>query len=339
MNSHPLQTFYFRLKRKFIRFLYRNSPEIFMQGARLHMLCNMYSIIDLRTPPERRIISYMTEGTEFTGIADRLRSIVTAYVIARENNRKYYIYHDKDFKLYDYLEPAGEDWRIDEKEICRGLNNVAFLWCLKTWPKLNPLRKEYHCYWASSLIDLKVLPPGIQEKYTFSSAFWSLFKMSPRLELMVENAMDAANLTENNYVAVHLRFLNFFEAVEEHSTDLNGTASADEQKAMLAAVNLTLRNIYSEYGMRIVLFADSNRFLEATHPDFCTILPGKVGHVLRHTHNESITDKAFVDLMVISKAKAVISITGEGIYGGGFSMTAATIGHKPFIKVPLEKES
>jgi len=51
MNSHPLQTFYFRLKRKFIRFLYRNSPEIFMQGARLHMLCNMYSIIDLHSPP------------------------------------------------------------------------------------------------------------------------------------------------------------------------------------------------------------------------------------------------------------------------------------------------
>lgn len=279
----------------------------------------------------------MTEGTEFTGIADRLRSIVTAYVIARENNRKYYIYHDKDFKLDDYLKPAGEDWRIDEKEICRGLNNVAFLWFLKTWPKLNPLRKEYHCYWASSLIDLKVLPPGIQEKYTFSSAFWSLFKMSPRLERMVGNAMAAANLNENNYVAVHLRFLNFFEAVEERCTDLNGTASADEQKAMLADINQTLRNIYSEHGMRIVLFADSNRFLEAAHPDFCTILPGQVGHVLRHTHNEAITDKAFVDLMVISKAKAVISVIGDGIYGGGFSMTAATIGHKPFIKVPLEK--
>lgn len=277
----------------------------------------------------------MTEGTEFTGIADRLRSIVTAYVVAKENNREYYIYHDKDFNLDEYLEPAGTDWRIRKKDIRRGLNNVAFLWFLQTWPKLNPWRNEYHCYWASSLIDMGVLPSDIQAKYTFSSAFWSLFKMSQKLKLMVKEAMEAAHLSENNYVAVHLRFMNFFEAVEERSTDSNGTATKEEQENMLAAVNQTLHKIYNEHPLHIVLFADSNRFLESAHPDFCTILPGTVGHVLCHSHNEAIISKAFVDLMVMAKAKTVISIVGKGIYGGGFAMTAASIGHKPFIKVPL----
>lgn len=309
-----------------------------MPGTRLQVLCNMYRFAEFRrSAPTPRVISYMTEGTEFTGIADRLRSIVTAYVIAKENNREYYLYHDKDFNLDEYLEPAEVDWRIDKKEIRRGFNNVAFLWFLQTWPKLNPFRKEYHCYWASSLIDMEVLPPDIQSKYTFSSVFWSLFKMTPRLAHLVDSAMQAANLTENNFLAVHLRFLNFFEPVEERCSDINGTANREEQEAMLANVNHTLTKLHKKHNINIVLFADSNRFLSAPHPEFCTILPGTVGHVLRHTHNQEIISKAFVDLLVIAKAKEVISIVGEGIYGGGFSMTAATIGHKPFIKVPLEK--
>lgn len=50
MRPLSLKDFSFRLKRKFIRFLYRNSPEPFMPGTRLNVLCNMYSIIGLRTP-------------------------------------------------------------------------------------------------------------------------------------------------------------------------------------------------------------------------------------------------------------------------------------------------
>lgn len=328
---------FFKVKRKLIRFLYRHSPEPFMPGTRTKVLCNKYRLFDFRFPPSSRVITYMTEGTEFTGIADRLRSIVTAYVIAKENKREYFLYHDKDFLIDEYLEPAQVNWRIEEKEICRGLNNVSFLWFLQTWPKLNPLRKEYHCYWASSLIDMKVLPPDIQSKYTFSSVFWTLFKMTPKLEHLLNTTMQAAELKEKQYLAVHLRFLNFFEAVEERCTDTEGTATRKEQTAMLDNVNQTLVNLYNEYRLKIVLFSDSNRFLTSPHPDFCTILPGKVGHVLRHTHNDEIIGKAFVDLMVISKAHSVVSITGEGIYGGGFSMTAASIGHKPFIKVPLVK--
>lgn len=332
-----LNNLYVLAKRKWLRYLYRNSPEPFMPGTRINVLCNMYKLFQFSIAPSPRVVTYMTEGTEFTGIADRLRSIVTAYVIARENNREYYLYHDKDFKLDEYLEPAAVDWRIEKKNICRGLNNVAFLWFLQTWPKLNPLRREYHCYWASSLIDMKALPPDIQAKYTFSSAFWTLFKLAPRLEELLNRTMESAGLTEDNYIAVHLRFLNFFEAVEERSLDTEGTATKQEQEIMLSNVNQTLKELHNEYGKKIVLFSDSNRFLTAPHPAFCTILPGTVGHVLRHSHNTAITDKAFVDLLIISRAQAVISITGEGIYGGGFSMTAAAIGAKPFIKVPLVK--
>ena len=324
-------------KYRLIRRYYRSTPAPYLQGVRETMLCNKYKFFEFRRQPKNpRMIVYMTEGTEFTGIADRLRCMVSAYVMAKENGRDFYIFHNKDFELDKYLMPANEDWRIEEEEIRRGLNNVSFLWFLKSWPVLNPKCKEYHFYWGDLLARDLILPPAIQGKYTFSSAFWSLFKLTPCLEGMLNGAMHAAGLIENEYIAVHLRFLNFFEAVEERCEAINGTATKEEQQEMLNRVKKTLEVIYNQHGRKIVLFSDSNRFLNSEHAEYCTILPGQVGHVLRNSHNDNIIAKAFIDLFVISKARSVISITGDNIYGGGFSWTAAYIGGKPFIKVPLE---
>lgn len=327
---------FFRVKFKLLKRWYKNNPAPYLQNVREHMLCDKYRLFEFRLPPKTpRIVVYMTEGTEFTGIADRLRCMVSAYVTAKENGRDFYIFHNKDFVLEKYLEPADTDWRINESQIRRGLNNVSFLWFLKSWPVLNPARREYHYYWGNLLDKDLILPPAIQGKYTFSSAFWSLFKMSSQLERLVNESMSTAGLVENDYVAVHIRFLNFFEAVEERCNAVDGTASKEEQLLMLQRVAKTLDFIYKQYGKRIILFSDSNRFLTSEHADYCTYLPGQVGHVLRNSHNDQIISKAFVDLFIISKAKTVISITGENIYGGGFSWTAAYIGGKPFVKIPL----
>ena len=84
----------------------------------------------------------------------------------------------------------------------------------------------------------------------------------------------------------------------------------------------------------MLLFSDSNRFLQAPHPDYIKVLPGAVGHIARHNDASAITDKAFIDLIIMSKAAQVYSITGPHIYGGAFSRTAAAIGGKPLIEIP-----
>ena len=333
MSIFPLKDFPSRLKKKIVRYMYRNEPELYMIGTRANVICTMYKFFEFRCKAKgSRMVIFMTEGTEFTGLADRIRCVISAYAVAKEYNLPFFVYHDKGFELTKYLEPADIDWRIEKADIRRGLNNVSLLWFKDSWPRLSPTRKEYHWYWSLNLFELGVVPAHIG---TFSSLFWQLFKMSPRLESLVGDALQHLQLEENGYIAVHIRFLNFFEAVEERCDAVNGTATQEEQREMIQRVNDTLETIYQDCRKPIVLFSDSNKFLAAPHPDFTRQLPGHVGHILCCEQQDDVTDKAFVDMMIMSQAERVYSITGPQIYGGGFSRIAAFIGDKPFIQVPL----
>ena len=333
MNIFPVKDLYTKLRKKIIRYMYRGEPELYMIGTRAHVICNMYKFFEFRQKARSsRMIIFMTEGTEFTGLADRIRCIVSAYAVAKAYGLPFYIYHDKGFELTKYLQPAQIDWRIEKSDIRRGLNNVSLLWFKDAWPQLKLTRKEYHWYWSLNLFELGVVPSEIG---TFSSNFQSLFKYSPRLESLVADALHFLQMKENDYVAVHIRFLNFFEAVEERCEAVDGTATKEEQAEMIQRVNDTLETIYRESGKPVVLFSDSNKFLAAPHPEFALQLPGEVGHILCHEEHDAVTDKAFVDMMILSKAEKIYSITGPQIYGGGFSRMASFIGDKPFIQVPL----
>lgn len=282
-------------------------------------------------PPaaKSRLVVYMSEGTEFAGLADRLRTIVSAYIIASENNRNLYIYHDKGFILQKYLLPNEIDWSITPDEICWGLNHVSFLWFCRKLPQLRHPEKEYHAYALFHYL-IPTLRPELQSKYNFSHIFNALFRPSPHLSQLVEHAMSSIGLRENQFIAVHLRFLSFLEPVEEHDT--TATGSPEDQQKVLKAVSAAIEHIYHQSGDQcILLCSDSNRFLQAPHPDYVKILPGEVGHIIKNNGNDAKTDKAFTDLFVMSKASCLYRITGKHIYTGGFARTAADIGGKQLI--------
>ncbi len=101
---------------------------------------------------------------------------------------------------------------------------------------------------------------------------------------------------------------------------------------IIAAENNRNLYIYHQSGDQcILLCSDSNRFLQAPHPDYVKILPGEVGHIIKNNGNDAKTDKAFTDLFVMSKASCLYRITGKHIYTGGFARTAADIGGKQLI--------
>ena len=87
-----------------------------------------YKLFDFRRLNPARVIIYMSETTEFAGLADRFKTFVNGYILAQENKRSFHIYHDKGFKLEKYLEPNKIDWRITPSDICWGLNKVKLLW-------------------------------------------------------------------------------------------------------------------------------------------------------------------------------------------------------------------
>lgn len=288
-------------------------------------------------PPEAksRLVVYMSEGTEFAGLADRLRTMVSAYIIAAENNRTLHIYHDKGFVLQKYLLPNVIDWSISPDEICWGLNHVSFLWFCRKLPRLRHPEKEYHAYALFNLL-APSLNPKLEQKYNYCEIFNALFRPSPHLSHLVEQAMSSIGLQENQFIAIHLRFLSFLEPVEEHDTEATG--SPEEQQQVMSAVCAAIDHIHRESGSRhVLLCSDSNRFLQAPHPDYVKILPGEVGHIIKNNGNDAKTDKAFTDLFVMSKARCIYRITGNHIYSGGFALTAAALGGKDLIDLPYKQ--
>lgn len=296
------------------------------------ILASTYKKTSAPPATPNRLVVFMTEDTEYAGLADRLRTFISAHIIATENNRNLCIYHDKGFQLEKYLISNKINWHIEPQHICRGLNHVNILWFNKELPPA-PLQadKEYHAYALFNIIPS--LSKEKQQKYSYAEVFRTLFKPTPYLNNLIKAAMQSCELQENRYVTAHLRFLNFFEPVEEHVIHASG--SPEQQDKMIAAVHATLELIHKESGGDpILLFSDSNRFLQAPHPDYVKVLPGTVGHIIRHNGTDEITDKTFTDLMVMSKAKRIYRITGKHIYNGGFAQTAADIGGKELIERP-----
>ena len=292
-----------------------------------------YKLFDFKKRNPSRVIIYMTEHTEFAGLADRLRGFVSGYILAQENGRSFHLYHSKGFNIETYLEPNEVDWRISPAEISRGLNRVAFLWFTNHWPVLDKKDKEYHGYGLFNLIPH--LPADIKDKYSYGGVFQKLFRPTPYLQKLIDTTMQEAGLIAGEYIAFHLRFLDFFEPVEMNRTEADVTGTPEQQEQMIADVHATIDQVYRTSACKhVLLFSDSNKFLQAPHPDYIKVLPGTVGHIARHNDAGAITDKAFTDLLVMSKAAQVYSITGPNIYGGAFSRTAAAIGGKELIEVP-----
>lgn len=288
-------------------------------------------------PPtcKSRLIVYMSEGTEFAGLADRLKTCVAAYIIAAENNLSLHIYHDKGFVLQKYLLPNEIDWSISPDDICWGLNHVSFIWFCKKVPQLRKKDKEYHAYALFHNL-IPTLSPELQKRYSFTKVFNDLFRPTPHLSQLVAAAMKSCGIQENCYVAVHLRFLSFLEPVEEHDTQATGTP--EQQQAVLAAVRATIEHIYQQESHQpILLCSDSNRLFQETYPDYIKVLPGVCGHIIKNNGNDDTTDKAFIDLFAMSKARRLYRITGKHLYKGGYIETAAEIGGKQLINLTYEE--
>lgn len=316
----------------------------------------VYKLYSSSKTERNRLIVYMTEDTAFSGLADRIRCFVSGYIIAEENKRSFHIFHNKGFLLEKYLVPNRINWQIEESTIARGLNRVKLLWLtlckpgkwsvvpffrpfkvVDSWPgKLSSSHKEYHAY---GILDvLPILPPELRGKYSFKKVFDTLFAPSEHLRGLVSRALAAQQLEPGKFIVFHLRFLNFFEPVEPDKTEKDVTGTPEMQAQMIKDVHATIDKVYRESGgCPVLLFSDSNRFLQSPHPDYIKVLPGSVGHVVRHGEDDTITDKAFTDLFVMAQAQQIYSLTGPHIYGGAFARTAADIGGKEYRILPIFK--
>ena len=245
------------------------SPVNWRRNVQYQILDSFYRLSQIRLLPRRgRMIVVMTDETEFHGLADRIRTMLAGYALAKENNLRFYIYHTAGFPLERYLEPNEVKWKIKLNSISRGLNLVKTLWFLDKWPCSLSRDSEYHGYRLYTLWDA-IEKSG---QYTYLHTFRKLFRPSAYLQTIVDTALKEINYEKGEYVVFHLRFLNFFEQVEAYG---KVTSTEEERQNMIRNVHATMDSIMACADCKnAILFSDSNSFLEASHPEYIKVLPG-----------------------------------------------------------------
>lgn len=276
------------------------------------------------------------------GLADRFIGILSLYMLAKETGRTLKIYHTKDFLLEKYLLPNKVNWIIKSKEIAYGLNESRPLISslsrnslrLIGIPDLNPRVKQYHAYTNMDFRDF--IQNDRLNRYNRCELFKELFVFSPHLQSLVDTALIL--IGTHRFIAVHLRFLNMLEGVEPDAMNKEGDLSKKNKIKLINKCKKIIHGLHNQYpDIDILLISDSNTFLEEAFPSYVKILPGRVGHISSDImEKDSIVDKAFTDMFLLTKAEFICNITGCGLRKSGFSKMAAEFGGIPFKTIEIE---
>lgn len=271
----------------------------------------------------------MCDGKLFHGgPTDRLRGILTTYREARRRGMPFYIYWRSPFRLEDYLEPAGFDWRIEDDElkytaeeafplIIEDENNLQS--GMRMRAGLKQRKEQIHVY---SNADNGI--GGYGELYK------EVFKPSPALERNVDKHLSEIGAP---YWAFTFRFLNLLGDFREwQRTTLEG----EERDEFVERVKGEMLRIMEEMpaGYRALVTSDSVSFLDAVKEidERIYVVPGDVKNVdlTKEEHREAWM-KTFTDQQLLMRAERVYLMRTGRMYKSGFPRFAAEVGGVEFV--------
>jgi hypothetical protein len=264
------------------------------------------------------------------GLVDRLKNIVGCYYIAKVNGFDFKIITEAPFLLSDCLEVNTHDWLAGKEELSYSLKNsrvILYVVNGRSIPTLNKSIKQYHvCLFKG----LDILEYNDIQDYAvlWGKLFNSLFKPKDSILQSIKDT----GFAEDEYIAVHLRFINALEHLED--TQYNAIPP-EKQEKLIQRCFAGIREILSESeGKPVVIFSDSNVFLNRVKELPVHVLDGKVGHIA-YSKEADILHKAFVDFYMISRARRVYAIRAREMYDSVYSHYAARAGYKEVIKVEV----
>lgn len=258
------------------------------------------------------------------GLADRLKTVILQYNIAKASGYEFKLFWETPFKLSEYFAPR-KDWECSLDELEYSLIDTKII-SEVGWRKRGILKpnKQYHCYrYAGGYPPEKLPITG----YKWTDLFNELFEPSEKLI----SAYKRLNIKKHSYIAVHIRFVNALEKFENTYFD-NHIESEEERNALINRCKKGILELVNENpGKDIYVFSDSKVFLDSIdglpvkmleHSDVC--------HVSENSNPDTHL-KSFLDMYVISKASAIYRFQAPEILStSGFSMVASRIGGIPF---------
>lgn len=298
-----------------------NDMRYFFKNMRMYF--NKYRFKKDKEVEGNTLYFIFDDKQRHPGLADRLKVLACVYYVAKINGFDFKIICDRSLDLPKYLNENEVKWVGSEDELSYSLRNsrlIAYNGGGKV-PKLNKKVKQYHIYYY---IGLSILRSNNIPDYerVWSKHYRELFQTKD----IIKEKYHLTGLEPNKYIAVHLRFVNSLEHFED---GFYNAITVDEQEKLIADCLDAIRDIQSKHSEPVVIFSDSNRFINCAKEAGYRTLEGEIGHI-SFNGSDDAQMKAFLDFYAISQSKKVYRIVKPHMYYTTFSMFGAMCEDKEF---------
>ncbi|MBR5850219.1 MAG: hypothetical protein IKZ12_04075 [Alistipes sp.] len=329
------------IRRVKAEFNYRFYNKYRFRRVVRHRLMRYYTADAPRACNEQKQVIAMFDGRKrHGGLADRLRGLATTYIFCRERGLDFRIHFVSPFRLEEYLEPNGYDWRIAPEEICYNSCDArpVYISSSNRYPERDKAfqRKMAELFFGEEYRQLHSYTNMRFEEERFGEAFHELFRPQAWLQELIDGELTKLG-GAGNFLAVSTRFMESLGDFNESADRAAQALPEAEQEALLARCSEQLARIHQEHpDQPILVTSDSGRFLAyvtARHPYVCT-LPGKIGHMdVAGAGEREVHTKTFLDFLVLAEAAEHFYLVGPHMYRGNFSRRAAQINNRPFHEI------
>lgn len=273
------------------------------------------------------------------GFADRIKSIVNTYYIAKNSGLKFKLYFKDPFALSKYLVPNAVDWDMELPDLDYSLfsSRLAAYTAKQPIPIWNHGR-AYHVFWYRG-IDMLFHSCNIRIKdkdsarkewvCVFKTCFDELFKHTEHLN----NLIASTKLDGRSFISVHFRFVNALGHFEDAGKNFP-VLPEEQQKKLISDCLDCLHKIQVRHnGKPIYIFSDSEKFVNiCMTKGYNRIYGGQIGHV-SFAKDGSSEDKAMLDFFTMGRSEKVYAVVLPHMYVGVFSEYAAIVGGAEFERI------
>lgn len=288
--------------------------------------------IEPSTIGKRTLVFYMDPKRKYPGLVDLLKAIIGCYYIAKENGYHFKLFFESPFLLRRFLSPspAGNNWVMSSEERNNVENLNAYVRLINYYgigdvPKLTKDRYQVRNFIGWNILQRNKMPDW---KERWHKLYHELFQPS---DLLLES-LEKLYIKENEYIAVHVRFVNALEFAEKDYPQ-KPLDNCGKERLINACIKKILM-LETTTRHKAIVFSDSNLFLDRCRRYGFMVLKGQVGHTTYDQSDETIL-KTFLDLYSIAMSKEVFSLRGENLYASAFPLYASIIGGKDFKTIEL----
>lgn len=289
----------------------------------------------------KTVIAMYNGWIESGGWADRLKGIISTYILCKENGWNFKILYVHPFHLEQYIGMGTYDWYIAEEDV------------VYVRPYAEPIALEtgsdstFHARKQKEWLKKKIEQSSAEQVHVYTNAmfayyedygkaFHELFRLSDKMEKKMQELTQTLG---NGYVSISARFLNALG-------DFNDTVQveplpAKERKMLIENCIKQIRLIHNEYPDRTILVnSDSSAFLEATKAlPYTRRISGNIVHFdTAERHDYETFEKTFIDFFLISRAASIYRLKTKWMHNTGFPYAASLINKTPFHSIVFNLE-